>query len=63
MISVSCYAFWYMGGYAAYVWPAFGSALLLLSTLLWQALRDYQRLLRQLRAGNAKRNALHASHS
>ncbi len=28
-----------MGGYAAYVWPAFGLTLLVLAGLLWQSLR------------------------
>lgn len=32
-------AFLAMGGYAAYVWPAFGLTLLVLLGLLWQSLR------------------------
>ena len=32
-------AFLAMGGYAAYVWPAFGLTLLVLIGLLWQSLR------------------------
>lgn len=32
-------AFLAMGGYAAYVWPAFGLTLLVLAGLLWQSLR------------------------
>lgn len=44
--------FFQMGGYAAYVWPAFGFAALLLIGLLWQswnAARRREAELRQLR--------------
>ena len=40
-----------MGGYAAYVWPAYGAAALLLGGLLWASLRRLRRneaMLRQL---------------
>ncbi|HEY2781303.1 MAG TPA: heme exporter protein CcmD [Steroidobacteraceae bacterium] len=31
--------FWYMGGYARYVWPCFGVACLVLAWNLWAARR------------------------
>jgi heme exporter protein D len=39
-----------MGGYAAFVWPAYGVALLVLGGLAAQSLRAYRRNLRQLEA-------------
>lgn len=33
-------AFWYMGGYARYVWPCFGFAFVVLAWNLWSA-RQY----------------------
>lgn len=32
--------FWEMGGYAAYVWPAYGLAAAVLLVLLWRARRE-----------------------
>ena len=32
--------FWAMGGYAAYVWPAYGMAAAVMLWLLWRALRE-----------------------
>jgi heme exporter protein D len=46
-----------MGGYAAYVWPAFGTAALVLAVLLWNSvarLRSRQAMLKALE-GNAPR--------
>jgi heme exporter protein D len=46
-------SFWEMGGYAAYVWPAFGAAALILIALLVISvltLRARQRALRELEA-------------
>ena len=37
-----------MGGYAAFVWPAYAVALLVLGGLAAQSLRAYRRNLRQL---------------
>ena len=49
-----------MGGYAAYVWPAYGAAVVLLGGLLWASLRALRRaeaLLRSLegREGSRRR--------
>jgi heme exporter protein D len=46
-------SFWEMGGYAAYVWPAFGAAAVILIALLVISvltLRARQRTLRELEA-------------
>jgi heme exporter protein D len=46
-------SFWEMGGYAAYVWPAFGAAAVILIALLAISvltLRARQRALRELEA-------------
>ena len=46
-------SFWEMGGYAAYVWPAFGAAIAVLIALLVVSaltLRARQRVLRALEA-------------
>ena len=46
-------SFWEMGGYAAYVWPAFGAAAIILIALLVISvltLRARQRALRALEA-------------
>ncbi|TPQ29890.1 heme exporter protein CcmD [Methylomonas sp. EFPC3] len=41
-------SFWYMGGYAAYVWPAYGvTALVLAANLVWPVWQRKQ-LFRQL---------------
>lgn len=43
-----------MGGYAAYVWPAYGLVLLVLAGLLWftlHGLRDSENMLRILQGG------------
>jgi heme exporter protein D len=37
-----------MGGYAAYVWPAYGIALVLLGGIALQSWRRYRRSLREL---------------
>jgi heme exporter protein D len=39
-----------MGGYAAFVWPAYAVALIVLGGLALQSLRSYRRNLRQLDA-------------
>lgn len=42
-------SFWNMGGYAAYVWPAYGiTALVLLVNLVWPML-EHKRSLRQMK--------------
>jgi heme exporter protein D len=43
-------AFWAMGGYAGYVWPAYGITILALVLLLVSALRAQRRADRQLAA-------------
>jgi heme exporter protein D len=40
--------FFAMGGYAAFVWPAYGVALLALGGLLVQSLRQYRARQREL---------------
>lgn len=45
--------FWQMGGYAAYVWPSYGLALVVLLWLLWRAageLRQAEKRLKQLQS-------------
>jgi len=42
---VSAVGFWAMGGYARYVWPSFGFAIIVLGWNLWSA-RRYQRAAR-----------------
>jgi heme exporter protein D len=37
-----------MGGYAAFVWPAYGVATLVLAGLFWQSLQAYRRRRREL---------------
>lgn len=39
-----------MGGYARYVWPAFGLAVIVLGGLLVESLAAYRRLQRELAA-------------
>jgi len=43
-------AFFAMGGYAAFVWPAYGAAALVLSALLVWTLGAYRRHQRELEA-------------
>jgi heme exporter protein D len=45
--------FWAMGGYAAYVWPAYGlsvAVMVALSVAAWRNLRQKERELAQLQA-------------
>jgi heme exporter protein D len=52
--------FWAMGGYAAYVWPAYAVTLLALSGVLvsaLRALRAAERALATLEGGRAPRRA------
>lgn len=42
--------FWAMGGYAAYVWPAFAVTILVLGGLAWQSWASRRRLRRALEA-------------
>jgi heme exporter protein D len=42
--------FWAMGGYAAYVWPAYGISLLGLAGTAWLTVRAYRRARAQLAA-------------
>ncbi len=44
-----------MGGYAAYVWPAYGAALIILGGLTVNAVLRYRRAERQLAALDARR--------
>ena len=49
-------SFWEMGGYAAYVWPAFGAAAVILIALLVisvRTLRSRERALRALESARA----------
>ena len=34
--------FFYMGGYAAFVWPSYGLAALVFIGVIWQSLADYR---------------------
>ena len=49
-------SFWEMGGYAAYVWPAFGAAAVILIALLVISLRTLWARERTLRALEAARD-------
>jgi heme exporter protein D len=40
--------FFAMGGYAAFVWPAYGVSLVGVGAMIWWTLRDYARAKRQL---------------
>lgn len=40
--------FFAMGGYAAFVWPAYGASLIGLAAMIWSTLRSYSRAKRQL---------------
>ena len=42
-------SFLQMGGYAAYVWPAYGITLLVLVLNVWSARRDHRRKLERAR--------------
>jgi heme exporter protein D len=37
-----------MGGYAAFVWPAYAAAALILAVLAWQSLNSHRRRQREL---------------
>jgi heme exporter protein D len=41
--------FFAMGGYGAYIWPAYGASFLGLAAMIWSSLRSYSRAKRQLR--------------
>lgn len=34
--------FLHMGGYAAFVWPAYGLTVLVIAALVWQSIADYR---------------------
>ena len=56
--------FFHMGGYALFVWPAYGAALLVAAGLIWQSIADYRaqaRLVETLEkaAGGRVRRAAH----
>jgi heme exporter protein D len=34
--------FFHMGGYAAFVWPAYGLTVLVIAGLIWQSVADYR---------------------
>jgi heme exporter protein CcmD len=44
-----------MGGYASYVWPAYGMMLLFLIFNAWMAMRQYRQTKKKLRAKYASR--------
>ena len=44
-----------MGGYAAYVWPAYGIALLVLGGMSWTSIANYRRTRRALDTAQAAR--------
>lgn len=46
--------FWAMGGYAAYVWPAYGISLLSLSAVVWLTVRAHRRAGKRLAALEGK---------
>jgi len=52
--------FFSMGGYAAYVWPSFGGALLVLAYNIVKPYYEYCVIIKELRA---KIDTHHASHS
>ncbi|PKQ05146.1 MAG: heme exporter protein CcmD [Alphaproteobacteria bacterium HGW-Alphaproteobacteria-12] len=35
-------AFFHMGGYAAFIWPAYGLAFAVIAGLVWQSIADYR---------------------
>lgn len=35
-------AFFHMGGYAAFIWPAYGLTALVIVGLVWQSIADYR---------------------
>lgn len=42
--------FWYMGGYASYVWPAITITLIVLKSLLWYVVVKHRKVKQQLMA-------------
>lgn len=49
--------FFAMGGYSAFIWPAYGAAAILLAGVLilsWRSMRQREALLESLRAGRRK---------
>jgi heme exporter protein D len=40
--------FWAMGGYAVYVWPAYGISFVVLAGVTWMTLRAHARARRRL---------------
>lgn len=60
--------FFFMSGYAAYVWPVYGLALLVVACLVGQSLADYRRQKRlvselEAKAGGRARRAASAKRS
>ena len=47
--------FLYMGGYAPYVWPSYGLALIVFVGVIWQSLADYRTQKRQVERLEARR--------
>ena len=46
--------FWFMGGYALFVWLSFGSTYLLLLGLWWYSKRQHKQIQQQIRAKAAR---------
>jgi heme exporter protein D len=48
-------SFWAMGGYAAYVWPAYGVSFVAIAAAAWLTLRSYSRARAALTALEGKK--------
>ncbi len=62
----SLVSFLAMGGYAAYVWPAFALAAVIMAALAWssgRALRTERRALEMLEAANPRRRQKSANNT
>ncbi len=53
--------FYEMGGWAAYVWPAYGVAALALGAIAWRIVRRNAETRRQLERAEARRRRLRAA--
>lgn len=53
MFFSSWHSFWQMGGYADYVWPAYGIAFLILISHVILLLRKQKKILKKLRKEHA----------
>ena len=52
--------FFEMGGYGAFIWPAYGAAAVLMTGVLilsWKSMRQREALVKSLRAGRREKHA------